>query len=559
MIKEVKDPGFWENIQKNPDYTDFINIVKETYEMNKDTAFSSLKYTTRRIYYQTGDRGTFETIYFSKRHFLSSVAILALIYPENEEYLNQLQDSIWNICEETSWVLPAHIKNDYEDYSWRIDLFSAQTGFALVEIVSLLGERMDCIVKDRAIDCVRKEIIEKFVSHKGFRWETVKNNWAAVCMGSVAGVMLYLAPEVFEAEKQRIFTILDHFLAGFPTDGTCLEGHGYWLYGFGHYCVIADLIYRYTDGRIDLMRKEKVKNIACYMQRNFLKGNSTISFSDGTRNGVTHTYIQYFLNKTFPGDVRVIPKELTRFCGSSIHFYAYLRGFLYYDPRVETAPPDSEDIYLPDAEQYIANRENYSFAIKGGRNNEPHNHNDIGSFILSDKTGQVFCDLGAGRYTREYFKAEHRYNYFCTSSLGHSVPIVGGSPQKAGSEYTGALTVLSGNSVAVQLAGAYAVPELKNLLRTVKFEDNRITLTDRIDAGGLDVTERFVTLIKPETGDGFVKVGGVILHYDPAAADLTVITELFEPHTYTGEFVPVYCIDLALKNGVTEPRFVFEI
>ena len=33
-------------------------------------------------------------------------------------------------------------------------------------------------------------------------------------------------------------------------------------------------------------------------------------------------------------------------------------------------------------------------------NDEQHNHNDVGSFILStERYGQVLCDIGGGRYT----------------------------------------------------------------------------------------------------------------------------------------------------------------
>src|SRR5699024_2563227 len=73
----------------------------------------------------------------------------------------------------------------------------------------------------------------------------------------------------------------------------------------------------------------------------------------------------------------------------------------------------------------------YGFATKGGHNDEPHNHNDIGHFILQ-RNGEVFLkDLGSGLYNDAYFGKE-RYSFLCNGSQGHSVPIVNGQLQEAG-------------------------------------------------------------------------------------------------------------------------------
>ena len=63
-----------------------------------------------------------------------------------------------------------------------------------------------------------------------------------------------------------------------------------------------------------------------------------------------------------------------------------------------------------------------AFAIKGGNNGEPHNHNDVGSFLYFIGEEEIISDLGAGEYTKAYFGPE-RYSVLCCSSRGHSVPI----------------------------------------------------------------------------------------------------------------------------------------
>ena len=59
---------------------------------------------------------------------------------------------------------------------------------------------------------------------------------------------------------------------------------------------------------------------------------------------------------------------------------------------------------LPHAGWSICESSNgVGFAIKVGHNGEPHNHNDVGSFLNVVNEEQLICDLGAGEYTAEYF------------------------------------------------------------------------------------------------------------------------------------------------------------
>ena len=60
---------------------------------------------------------------------------------------------------------------------------------------------------------------------------------------------------------------MKYYLSGFGDDGYCSEGAGYWNYGFGHYLYLAQIIYDYTDGMIDLFEAdnpEKLKRVGNY-------------------------------------------------------------------------------------------------------------------------------------------------------------------------------------------------------------------------------------------------------------------------------------------------------
>src|SRR5512138_428761 len=74
-----------------------------------EAAQISIPQTTYSLYRQfarTGERDGYESPYFEKRAMLTR-AVVELILGD-ETRLDRVQDLLWDICEETSWVLPAH-------------------------------------------------------------------------------------------------------------------------------------------------------------------------------------------------------------------------------------------------------------------------------------------------------------------------------------------------------------------------------------------------------------------------------------------------------------------
>ena len=112
--------------------------------------------------------------------------------------------------------------------------------------------------------------------------------------------------------------------------------------------------------------------------------------------------------------------------------------------------------YLADAEWAIATgKHQTAFAIKGGNNGEPHNHNDVGSFLYFIGEEEIISDLGAGEYTKAYFGPE-RYSVLCCSSRGHSVPILDGKEQCKGETYRAdAVNYSETGEISISFAGAY--------------------------------------------------------------------------------------------------------
>ena len=69
---------------------------------------------------------------------------------------------------------------------------------------------------------------------------------------------------------------------------------------------------------------------------------------------------------------------------------------------------------------------------RGGSNDEFHNHNDVGSYVLAvDGNVPVAVDPGAEHYDGRSFSAR-RYESKLNNSFGHSVPRINGQLQIAG-------------------------------------------------------------------------------------------------------------------------------
>jgi hypothetical protein len=100
----------------------------------------------------------------------------------------------------------------------------------------------------------------------------------------------------------------------------------------------------------------------------------------------------------------------------------------------------------------------------------------------------LLTDPGRGLYSRFYFGPQ-RYENIFANSYGHSVPRINGQLQPPGRAYHGQLLgVERSNGMAraeVELAGAYAVPELGSLRRELALlDDGSIRLSDSIHVAG---------------------------------------------------------------------------
>jgi hypothetical protein len=572
----------------DPRLARLVGEVRSAADEARRRPIAALPASGREDFMRTGDRLLFERPYFERRRSLVALGLASWLWRGRED-LAALERLFEAICLEERWALSAHSED--------IDLFACETSFALAEISACLGPSLTPAIAQRARDEVERRVLGPFMEgERRWAWEDMRNNWCAVCAGSIGAAAIYLVgggPRL-DAILLRLEPTLAAFLESFAEDGTCLEGLGYWTYGVGFYVSFAELLRRFYGGRAGgpaggpagarrgLMDGEKFRRIAAFQSKAYLTDSIAVAFADSDARSRYRPGLAAYLARRFPEAVPPAPSlaagladdECGRWClsfrdllwstGPTVAVGAGPAG-----PQAGAAEPRPAS-WLPEAQWLICparSSGSLGFAAKGGGNDEPHNHNDIGSFQLALGKTQLIAELGAGEYTRDYF-AEARYSILCNSSLGHSVPIIDGRGQEAGAErrarsvecrMDGGRTFLS-----MDISRAYDNPWLRRLTRTFEFEGfSALSLRDDFELAAAPpaaIVERFVTglpaaLIAIGKGGAMLEAQGLRLFLSCSIPDLAPRLVLLEHRAHDGSRVEAACLDFELPRGVDSVSF----
>lgn len=553
FYEKVRDPAFWETVRTSPDYAKIREYLLSEWKEYADCVIPALKFSDYRKFFDSGERDTYENSYYLRRQIMIVSSFLAAIYPDVPEYLTRLEDALFIVGSEYSWCLPAHAASvTVDDPLYLIDLFAAETGAAFGEISLMLGNRLSPLIRGMMKREVQTRIIDPFCSGKKFWWQTATNNWAAVCAGGIATAVWCFRPEIFMQLRPRFRDSMDNFLSGYGDDGFCLEGIDYWIYGFGYFLCYAELERFATNGKYDYFQLPKVRRIATYAQKVIINDpDVTVSFSDGsTRESITAGRL-HFLRNEFGDDIEPLSPYLPRFVRGCANYSLASREIAWFDPSMKAAPVRENKSYRAEnAQWWIVKDPSFGFAAKAGNNDEPHNHNDIGSFIVAKDGKQVFGDLGSGLYTRQYFRNETRYRIINCSSLGHSVPYFGETVQKYGREYRAENVAYGDNTFSFDLASAYGDERLASFSRTFTVSSEKVTVSDRFDwRGEAPAVERFMLWDEPKLCDGGFTVRGLTCRLIGRVAKTTVVPFEYEIHHAGGRTRGAYFVDAELEKG----------
>ena len=547
----------------------FRNRVEELGNLFRNKPMPVLTEEMFSIYEKTGNRLIYENEYFERRRILVVFGLLSAWYKKPED-IAKLESVIKDVCQEITWALPAHVNRQTEGWERTVDLFSAETGQTLANIIDLNKDVLSDEVYSETKALVIHRLLDSYMEvPKGqWRWEAFYNNWVSVCASCIGSAALFLLNDNKEKQQaiiDRVVDTLPDYLVGMCDDGTCPEGMSYFTYGMSYYTGFARQLKEFTNGEIDLMDSEKVQNIARFQHKCYLPGGNTVSFSDGERADRYRLGLTCYFASTIKG--AEIPDISAAMEFDTDHCYRFMGNLQddvwvqeYLDQAQETENLSDKEWFtvLPDAQWAVWNKERVGIAFKGGHNDEAHNHNDVGSFLMT-ADGEVFlADLGCGEYTKDYFILSERYKILCNRSFGHSVPIINGEEQKVGKEF-GCDYFRSPEAGKVEMSYAKAYDtnaswKLERCLESAKNEEV-LNITDMVSGSDVKTfVECLVTQIQPQVDGNKIilqgKRGKLMIEMSEGCGPIQVNKDIFQNHYGKPEDVWMIHIPVEVKDSI---------
>lgn len=467
------------------------------------------------LYEQTGNRLVYENKYFSRRKFLMVFGLQVWLEKGREKiYSEKLEAVIAEICKEQCWALPAHVDRTIPGWELTVDLFAAETAQALSEIISVEKSFIRREVRNLAKKEIYRRVLNPFLNAKDpyAWWENCTLNWCAVCNGSIGSAAMYLMYKEPERQREclkRVTENMKYFLAGFGEDGACLEGLSYFTYGMTYFTGFAEQLLEFTKGKEDLFANPKVEKIAGFQQKCYFGNGRTLSFSDGNskehfRAGLSSYLAMRYESVRLPSfslAANLTEDTCYRWMGA-FRDLVWTQKYLEKTEKESSCFPEEEksgQITLPGSQWVICeNDTGTGMAVKGGHNGEPHNHNDVGSFLFFSGEEFFLPDLGAGEYTKNYFN-EHRYEIFCNHSFSHNVPVIRGRGQQEGTRHCCTRFETDENGyVALEFEKAYEENAAEQMVRSLQFEfsSGKLFVKDEFWKCG-EIQENLISYIEP--------------------------------------------------------------
>ena len=436
-------------------------MMKANYEealKHLDYEWPSIPATTTLMFVRNGNRDEYEALSFRKRTALGTL-LLAEIHENQGRFLDQIINGVWSICEESYWGVPAHLgqsrsgsglPNVTDPY---VDLFAAETATFLAWVDYFLGEKLDAVspqIRKRIYDETNHRIFTPVISYTHPWMVSNKagrrpNNWNPwICSNWLNAALLLEKDEKRKAEMvAKILVVLDEFLNPHPHDGGCDEGPSYWGAAAASLYDNISLLNLATNNAFRyVLEDEKVINMGKYIYRAQISEKYFMNFADADPQPSMAASMIWRYGKDI-GDVPMqefgawYRKEPD---GKAGHFHFFRSFFeLFLDEEFAKAPkrlPLPSEVWLPDLEVMVArdlegSTDGFYLAAKGGNNDESHNHNDIGNYMVYYNGLPLLIDVGRGTYTAKTFSGR-RYEIWYNRSDYHNLPTINGETQQIG-------------------------------------------------------------------------------------------------------------------------------
>src|SRR5829696_1519419 len=504
----------------------------------------SIPATKSLLIERTGDRNEYQNISFKKRDVLGTL-LLAEVYENKGRFIDPIINGVWSICEESFWGASAHLPQTKEyaglmDVSQPfVELFSAETATYLAWVDHFLGDKLDAVspqIRKRIYYETNNRIFQPLMT-KQHGWMTRNANgrppnncnpW--ICSNWLNSVLLLEKDETKRvAAVSKILSVLDEFVNPYPQDGGCDEGPGYWgAAGASLYDNIAMLNLASNNAFKYVYEDEKFKNMGRFIYRAQIGKNYFLNFADADPQPTMAANMIYRYGKDI-NDAEMMkfgafyrqPEEgkLGRY-----HYFRNLFALFMQDEYRKAAQdlPLPSNVWLPDIQVMVARDKEGTtkglfLAAKGGHNDESHNHNDIGNYVVYYDGQPVLIDVGRGTYTRKTFSSR-RYDIWYNCSDFHNVPSINGTTQPPGAKFKASNVSYKQDKkfaeLSLDISKSYPdTAGVNSWQRSIRLNrEKNVEVNDVISLKKADkITEHLMTCYPAEVS----KPGELVIHYKP--------------------------------------------
>lgn len=510
-----------------------------------DYAWPYIPATKSLLYERTGDRDEYQALSFKKREVLGTL-LLAEIYENKGRFIDPIIDGVWSICEESFWGVPAHLPRTKDMAGLMnvadpfVDLFAAETGTYLAWVDYFLGEKLDAVspqIRKRIYYETNNRLFQPLMN-KPHGWMTktkagrAPNNWNPwICSNWLNTALLLEKDDQRRADMVfRSLQVLDEFVNPYPQDGGCDEGPSYWgAAAASLYDNISMLNLASNDAFKAVYQDEKIRNMGKFIYRAQISDKYFLNFADADPQPKMSANMIYRYGK----DIQ--DADMMKFgayyrepeSGQPGRFHFFRNFFaLFMQQEYQQAKgglPLPQDVWLPDLQVMVARdrpgtTRGFYVAAKGGHNDESHNHNDIGNYVVYYDGQPLLIDVGRGTYTSKTFSSK-RYDIWYNRSDYHNTPTVNGQTQLPGSQYKARQVKYdAGRSYAafsLDMAPSYpSEAGINSWQRTVRLNRGKsVLVADQISLQkARDLTQHLMTCYPAEIS----KPGELTIHYKPA-------------------------------------------
>jgi len=518
-------------------WTDLPPAAAEKVRREGESAFKAphpeLPITLYADFNRTGNRTRFEKSYFARRSNLIHLVKAYCLAPD-DAYLDRIIDYLDAICGEWSWVVPAH--NWPHDNSFppleptSVDLFAANTSALLALTVHMLKEPLErefsLLIEKVKTECRRRclDPFREIDDHwwMGFLEDSQKrhlNNWNPWITDNYLHTLFLIEEEetLLKRSVSRAAAVLNNYLNALPADGGCDEGPSYWDHAVGSLFDCLDILNKAGGGKTGLLTDEFLKRAGSYIYRMHILDDYFINYADcvGRLNPMPEG-LMFRMGET-TGDEKMKALATTFHRWAEDDSFPELDAFspqrqirdltISWPEETPSGKTLSRD-HFPQIQVGIVRTPRYTFSCKGGNNDESHNHNDAGQFILYGKEGPFLVDPGVGDYTRETFN-ERRYSIWTMQSSWHNLPRINGCDQSPGGEYRCSRFDFTDEGCHLDLTKAYpGEARLISWQRFFTWTDESLTLRDAwlFHEKGREIIWNLLSLDEPRIEKGRVRI-----------------------------------------------------